>query len=328
MQPPDFLHQDAETRFRECFIAAGATCMLATNSEQILEAARSTFQTAERGSGRADFRLRFWVDEATPSQATWPKPYVRGLGHLVYAGFDEGSSMLADLHTCRVIGRFSAEIAADIAYWRTVIFPMLLSIVGASVGIAELHCACVANGQDGVLLAGASGAGKSTLAFALAHQGSQFLSDDRTFCSIDAGEVQAWGAPTALKLRPEAAQWFGQLQEKPLTNARSGGPAFWLDPGSLVGVRRARNCRPTSLIFLERRETSQFQLTPMPPADALSRLNGELMAELPEAIVKRSKTIKKVAELPSWLLRYGGDPHKIAQQISRHLAQVEPVTGK
>ena len=47
--------------------------------------------------------------------------------------------MLVDLRTRRVIGRFSVGIANDRAYWETVIFPMLLSVLGGSVGITELH---------------------------------------------------------------------------------------------------------------------------------------------------------------------------------------------
>jgi hypothetical protein len=322
MQPPDFLHKDAETKLCEHFIAAGAVCSLSTNSKQVLDAARNTLQTAEVQPGPVDLRLRFWVDDTDPSPAPWPKPYVRGLNHLVFAGFDEGSSILADLRTCRVIGRFSAAMAADLAYWQTVIFPMLLTIVGASVGIAELHCACVANKQDGVLLAGPSGAGKSTLALALSQQGFGFLSDDRTFCSAKNGEVNVWGLPTPLKLRPEATLWFDELREERLTDTRSGGPAFWLEPECLIGVQRVRRCRPTLLIFLERRDTSEFRLSPMSSTEALGRLNGELITELPEAAAKRSGTIKKIVDLPCWLLQYGGQPQLIARQICRHLAKV------
>jgi hypothetical protein len=322
MQPPDFLHKNAETKLCEHYIAAGALCSLSTNSERVLDAARSTFQAAGVQPGPIDFRVRFWVDDADASQPPWPKPYVRGLDHLVFAGFDAGSSMLADLRTCCVIGRFSAGMAADLAYWQGVIFPMLLTVVSASVGIAELHCACVAKQQDGVLLAGPSGSGKSTLALALSQQGFGFLSDDRTFCSLEKAQVQSWGMPTPLKLRPEATLWFDELRKECLTDTRSGGPAFWLEPEPIIGVKRVRQCRPTSLIFLERRDTSEFRVSPMSSAEALSRLNAELMTELPEAAARRSETIKKIVELPRWLLQYGGQPQLIARQISRHLVEL------
>ncbi len=321
MQPPDFLHKDAETKLCEHFVAAGALCSLSTNSEQILDAARSTFQAVD-SSGPLDFRLRFWVDNTDTSRPPWPKPYVRGRDYLVFAGFDEGSSMLAELRSHRVIGRFSRRMAADLAHWQAVIFPMLLTIVSASAGIVELHCACVAKNGRGLLLAGPSGTGKSSLALALSQQGFGFLSDDRTFYSIEKGEPSVWGLPTPLKLRPEAIQWFDELREERLTDRRSGGPAFWLEPERLAGVQRVRQCRPTALIFLLRGDAPEFRLTSVSSSDARNRLNREMMAESPQADQKRSETIEKIAELPCWLLQYGGPPRLIAQQIDRHLEEV------
>ncbi len=305
----------------EHYLAAGALCALSTNSMRVIEDARSTFEAAELRERGADLRLRLWVDDTDRAQPPWPKPYVRGLDHLVFASFDEGSSMLVDLRSRRVIGRFSPAMAADLTYWQTVIFPMLLTIVSASVGIAELHCACVAREQHGVLLAGPSGAGKSTLAIALSQQGFGFLSDDRTFCFIENGDVQAWGAPAPLKLRPAATQWFSELREDQLTNMRSGGPAFWLEPEHVFGVARVRQCQPTSLIFLSRRDSPEFQLSSMSSTEAMSRLNADLMTELPDAAVRRSESIKKLAELPCWLLQYSGQPHSIARRLSLHLAR-------
>jgi hypothetical protein len=331
MQPPDFLHKDVETKLCEHFVAAGALCSLSTNSECILDAARNTFQAVDSEPGPVNFRLRFWVDHEDESRPPWPKPYVRGRDYLVFAGFDECSSMLAELRLHRVIGRFSAGMAADLAHWQAVIFPMLLTIVSASVGIAELHCACVAKNGRGVLLAGPSGAGKSSLAFALSQQGFGFLSDDRTFCSMEKGEPRVWGLPTPLKLRPGAIQWFEELRKEQLSDTRSGGPAFWLEPERMVGVERVRECRPTALIFLERRDLErrdvpEFRLSSLSSSDARYRLNRELMAESPEADQKRSETIEKIAGLPCWLLQYGGSPRLIAQQIAeqmeRHLADV------
>jgi hypothetical protein len=228
--------------------------------------------------------------------------------------------MLADLRTRRVIGRFSAAMAADTTYWKTVIFPMLLTIVGGSVGIAELHCACVAKEEDGVLLAGPSGSGKSTLALALSQTGFGFVSDDRTFCSLDQDEVHAWGLPTRLKLRREAAVWFQELRNGHPTNAEASEPDLWLQPERLL-LNRVRRCRPRLLIFLERQGTSEFRLSRMLSGEAWNRLDKDLMAELPEAVAKRSGTIAKLVESPCWFLQYNGEPHTIARKIVEHIAR-------
>lgn len=319
MSPSDFLHKGAVTGLCEHYIAAGARCRLSTNSEHVLEAARATFVLLEDQQPSPDFSLRFWIDDADTSRPPWPKPYVRGLDHLVFASFDEGSSMLANLRARHVIGRFSPAMAADEPYWRTVIFPMLLTIVSASIGIAELHCACVARGHQGLLLAGPSGAGKSTLALALSQTGFRFVSDDRTFCSLENGQAQVWTLPTQLKLRLEAAHWFGELPHARFTDTRNG-PSLWLEPEHIAGVKRVRSCRPSLLIFLERREPPKFRLSPVSSPEAIRRLNADLLAELPDAAEKRSRTIQKVVELPCWRMEYGGHPQAIAQQLSDYLA--------
>ena len=319
MSAGDFLHKNAETSLCEYYAVAGAICRFSTNWEQLLEAARDSFLPVEVPEPAVDFSVRFWVDHADTAQAPWPKPYVRGLDHLVFAGFDSGSSMLADLRTRRVIGRFSKDIASDIAYWKSVIFPILLTIVGASIGIAELHCACVARKETGLLLAGPSGSGKSTLAVALSQIGFSFLSDDRTFCSCKNGQVFAWGLPTQLKLRREAAAWFQELRKQE-PKQEQGDPVFWLEPERNLGLNRARRCRPGLVIFLERQAASEFRLSRMSPDDSLGHLTKDLLAELPDGVAKRQETIEKLVEIPCWSLEYGGRPQIIAQRISQHVA--------
>jgi hypothetical protein len=321
MHSPDFLHKDAETGLCEHFMAAGALCRLVTNSEQILEAARDSFLPAMPSAGAIDFSVRFWVDDTRPSRLPWPKPYVRGLDHLIFAGFDEDSSMLANLRKRHVIGRFSQGMAADQAYYKHVVFPMLLTIVSASIGIAELHAACVVSKQHGILLAGPSGSGKSTLALALAQCGFGFISDDRTFCCVQNDEVRVFGLTTQLKLRSESIRWFPELQTSESIPIRSDDADIWFEPEHLSGVRRCRHGRATSLIFLERMDAPEFRLSPMPEAEALNRLTSELMPESPEGIVKRSETMKRVVELPCWLLHYGGKPDQIAQKICAHIGK-------
>lgn len=320
MSSPDFLHKDAKTDLCEHYLAVGALCSLSTNCEELLQAARESFVRVESPQSAVDFHLRFWVDHAAISEPPWPKPYVRGLDHLIFAGFAPGNSMLADLCERRVIGRFSASMSADAKYWRTVIFPILLTIVSASVGVAELHGACVATDQYGILLAGPSGSGKSTLATALCRRGFSFLSDDRTFCSLHNNEVLGWGLSTPLKLRAEAALWFHELQSEQPGRVHSGEPAFWLDPVDQLGLKRIRCCPVRSLVFLERGAYSHCNWSRITSVEAQNRLSADLMPELPEAAAKRSDTLARLVESPCWLLRYGSEPSETVRSIMEHLA--------
>ena len=318
----DFLCKDAVTPLCEHYTAAGALCSFSTNCESLLEAARESFLPVEAPAASVDFSVRFWVDLNNSARPPWPKPYARGLNHLVFAGFDSESSMLANLRDRRVIGRFSAGIAADRTYWKTVIFPILATLVSASVGVAELHCSCVAKQQSGLLLVGPGRSGKSTLAVALAKAGFGFLSDDRTFCSWRKGKLLAWGLATTLKLRRDSGRFFSELQGEEPTDVQNGEPCFRFEPGSGLGLERVRCCEPRWLVFLKRSESPTFCLTRMSSEEAAARLQEDLLAELPDAAAKQMEVVAKLAELPCLLLQYGGRPHDVARELALHLERL------
>lgn len=318
----DFLKKNAETPLCGFFLAAGAICEVRTNSRSILDAAQDSFRSIEPPNAGADLRMRFWEDANDPSRGPWPNPYTRGLEHLVFAGFDSTSSALIDLHRHRIVGRFSQAMAADTSYWQTVIFPMLISIASGSLGIAEIHCACVARAQKGLLLAGPSGSGKSTLSVALARTGFGFVSDDRTYCSHREATLSAWGLPVSLKLRADATTWVQALRGKPPEDMQNGEPVFRLNPEHQLGLKRLQFCDPRALVFLEREEASEFRLHRVSSFKASALLQRDLMAELPEALQLQSRTIAKLAELPCWHLRYGGRPDFVAQKLTRQFDQL------
>jgi hypothetical protein len=327
VKPADFFRRDAETPLHRRFLAAGAVCAVHTNSKLILEAAHHAFVPLQSDARDTDFSLRLWVDSESSSQPPWPKPFVRGLDHLVFASFDSDSSMLIDLRKRHVAGRFSIKMGSDRDYWQAVVFPMLMSVVAASVGIVELHCACVVKNNKGYLLAGPSRSGKSTLVMALAHAGFAFLSDDRTFCSANKQELSAWGVVPSVKLRHEARIWFHELAQREPTDIANGESILRFDPESQLGLKRAKYCEPECLIFLDRRdldrrERPQFYLQAISPQDAAQRLDRELMAEPAALEEKQRKVIQELVVMPCWQLQYWGDPGVIAPRLARHFEDV------
>lgn len=309
----DFLHRHDPTPHVETYGAAGTVWRLSTNSELILEAARESFERISDPCVPADLNLRLWVDPVSQLSPPWPKPYVRGLEHLVYAGFAQGSSLVADLLRRRVTGRLSTAFAADKQYWTRVVFPMLLSVTAVSLGMVEIHCACVTKGSHGLLLGGPTCSGKSTLSMALAQSGLGFLSDDRTFCSLRDHTLSAYGLLTDLKLRKDSIAWFpdAKLESRP----GSGHSEFRVDPES-AGLFRVRQCIPRLLIFLERDGAARCRLVPLAREEAANRLETDLMVETPEALLMQRKLISLVAELPCFVLHYGGSPQAIAKQLA------------
>lgn len=314
LQPHDFLRRDAQTHLSEDYCVAGVGCTLSTNSADIIAATRTSFrQVAKLAS--VDFSLRFWVEASARSQPPWPNPYVRGLGHLVFAGFDASSSILADLRTRHVIGRFSDVMAADAVHWRNVIFPVVMSILAGSLGLVELHASCVARDGRGLLLVGPSRSGKSTLAMALRAEGFDVLSDDRAFCSCVHGKLLAWCASRPVKLRPEAACWFDEYRDREPTDVQNGARVFHCEPGDSTS-RSIRECVPAMIVFLEREDSYSFSLKPIFRSDARLRIERDLLPESPEALQKQSLTLTQLLSLPCRVLRYGGTPQVVAEQLA------------
>ena len=307
-----FLHKDVETHLCEHYAAAGAEFSLTTNSEGLLEAARKVFLSVNSPAARVDFSLRFWVDSDDKSEPPWQKPYVRGLDHLVFAAFDTRSSLLANLRTRRVIGRFSSGMATNADHWKMMIFPVVFSILAGSIRLIELHASCVASNDAGLILLGPSRCGKSTLAMALVNAGLKFLSDDRTFCSAKHGKLLAWGLPRPLKLRRDGGSWFDDFRDRKPNGFQNGESVFLLDPGP----QRVERCEPRLLVFLDRVPGAGFSMTPMTTSEARLHIEQDLLAESTEAIQWQEETLDRLLSLPRFTLRYGGRPQEVAEQLA------------
>ena len=303
--------------WQESFLVAGVACEISTNSNDLLELLRTNFQADEENASKPDIRMRFWVDPAAEGRPGPGTPYLRGLGHLVFAGFDHQNALLIDLRGRRAMGRFSPQTAADQSYWKRMIFPLVLGVAGGSLGVTALHCGCVAKDRNGLILAGDSGAGKSTLSLALALRGFAFLSDEWTYFSRRDGQVQAWSLSNPLKLLPDAAAFFPELAALEPAVTMNGERAFEIDPAQVFGVRRALRCQPRWLILLERQEGAGFRLTEIPPAEAASRFEEGLLAEDPAAINSQRQTIRSLLGLPRALVRYGGNPQAVALALEQ-----------
>jgi len=313
----DFLHTDAETPFSGLYLAAGAICELSTNFQDILEAAQESFFPLEGRRHQVDFQLRLWVDTSAQSAPPWPKAHFRGLGHLIFGAFDSENSILIDRIARRAVGRFSPGIGADRDYWKRVIFSNLLTALGGSIGVTELHCGCAVRGEKGLLLSGSSGSGKSTLALALTRAGFAFLSDDRTWISSRDGGLQAWGLPTLLKLRPDAVALFPELRRFQPSVPQDGRAAIAVDVVSQLGLLRILRCEPHWLVFLERSESSTSTLIRMPADEAVARLGQDLLPEPPGVAKTQLETIRRLTERECWLLRWGGTPQEASQLLTR-----------
>jgi len=316
--------REERTPYHGSYLTVGVVCSISTNFEAVLDVTREIFRPAEPRA-TPDIWFQVWVDTQSQASPPWPKPYFRGLNHLVFAAYDAANSMLIDLRRSRALARFSPAMATDAAYWKRVIFPVLLGVIGSSVGITVLHCACVVRENGGLLLAGASGSGKSTLALALARNGFDLLSDDWTYVTAREGRVLAWGLPTALKLLPDARTYFPELESLQPAVSLNGELAYEIDPEVVFPVRRSFGCVPRCVIFLEREGQPGLKMTRIPPDVAAGRFQAfleDLPAELSHCRAAQNKVVESLVARPCWLLHYSTDPQETARFLSKFYAEL------
>src|SRR5215468_4353287 len=309
----DFLRLAAKTPLRASYLAAGIDLSIETNVAGILDIAQDSFEQNRDTLGKKeDIRLRLWVDETNRSDERRTKPYFRGLGHLVFAGLDEKNSLLINLRDRSAAGRFTPQLANDSQFWKTILFPSLLTIFGPTVGVTPLHCACVSWNGSGLLLAGGSGSGKSTLSLALAQAGFDFLSDDRTLIGERNGKILAWPLSPEMKHSASAAAHFPALKDIDHHEIWKGEPVFRFDPVETFGVRRAECCEPSWIVFLERQSDPGFALEEIDPEEAARRLRKGLLRDTHTATARELQTIDLLSRGRCRMLRYGGNPHTVA----------------
>jgi hypothetical protein len=307
-----------DTPLQDCVLAAGVDFAVATNYRPALDAVRASFPPSEAGLPRPKLRLQFWVDQRARGDSDWANPFLRGLGHLVVAEFDDENSLLIDLRGVRALGRFSPGPATDRVFWQRMIFPLLLGVAGATVGVTALQCACVVRQGRGLLLAGESGTGKSTLALALVRRGLAFVSDEWVYLSRSDGRLLAWGLPTPLELLPDTVTFFPELAAMEPAEALNGELAFEVDPGQVFGVRRAHHCEPHWLVLLERRPENGHAFEVVSPEEVAAHLEKDLLPEEPSAIRAQRDAIGMLVAGQCARFRYGGNPQAAAEALERY----------
>ena len=295
----------------------GARCFLSTNSQEVL----SSFARWEAPAGGGDdpsFELRVLADPAAKREKD-REPHFRGLHHLVFGIFGADETIMFDLARRRISAVVSDESARDAVFWNTRLLPTALGLLGATIGVVPLHCACVDRGGEALLLAGASGAGKSTLAVALSRLGFSVVSDGWTYIGRDGDQLTAHGISAPVKLLPDAVTHFPELRDFKAGVASNGELAFEVDVADTFRAKMRQQSTPRWVMFLERVATQGCEIVPYGSDAAQAFLQGtleRLPVQLQEATDTRAALVASLASRDCWLARYGGPPQAVAEAIA------------
>jgi hypothetical protein len=295
---------------------AGACCSLATNSTDVI--ASLARWSAPDGSCGPAIELHVIADTAAERHVDAPMHF-RGLNHLVFALISPNEFFVFDLLRRRVSGVVSPETARDAEFWSTRMVPLILGIMGVTVGIVPLHCACLDLEGEGLLLAGKSLAGKSTLAVALSKRGFALISDGWTYLARDArGELVARGISAPVKLLPDAVNHFPELRGYKSARAFNGEIAIEVDASLALNATMLCESRPRRLVLLERSQSARSKLERL-PADAVREFFLASVDLMPPPLdgfaVSRAALITQLSRIECWKMHHGGSPQEAAEII-------------
>jgi hypothetical protein len=305
----------------DCFIA-GTHCLLSTNSHDILQAASQWRPSTTHGAA-SSFEMQIVVDSSR-DRLQERAPHFRGLRHLVFAYIPPRSFLTFDLLRRRVQAVLSVAASTDTFFWTSLLIPIAIGVLGTTVGLVPLHCACLDRRESGFLVAGDSGAGKSTLAAALAWRGFTLVSDDWTYLSKQQSTLIAHGLAAPMKLLPETVRFFPELRKFTPKTTLNGELAYELDPRTSFDFKVKSFSYPQHIFFLERTPVPGCHMVPCAPeyvSGFFQRSAERLPDELPDAKAFRTGTIQSLSAHPAWIVRTGESPQVTAQAIDDFLLE-------
>jgi len=314
--------------FRTDCIVAGARCLVSTNSHEVLQAAAG-WRSATRPNAVSWFEMEIIVEEsldAKPGHAA----HFRGVRHLVFVLLPPRSFITYDLQRRRVHVLLSAAAARDRSFWATLLLPITIGVLGTTVGVVPLHCACLERKGSGLLLAGISGAGKSTLATALAKRGFAFISDDWTYMSKRPHALTAHGLSCPVKLLPDTVRFFPDLRRFSPRATLNGELAYEIDPRESLRFTVKELCRPDHIFFLERTSSPGCQIVASSSVyvrEFFEKSGERLPDELREAKAYRANLIERLSTCPAWTVRTGESPQATAGVIDQFLEEAKHATA-
>jgi hypothetical protein len=298
----DPLAERVSLPIRRTFCPLGFPLEIATNSAEVIEAARESWGSFPREFARTPIRIRVVVEDGGSDPA--PEPTYRSQHELLLIVSDRSNFACCDLRSRFGWCHISTNMLADRGWFRWFFLEAMVYVLLGQDDVVAVHAACVARNGRGVLLCGASGAGKSTLAFACAQAGWTYVSDDATLLLQGSRDREAIGKPHQFRFRPEAVELFPEIEGHAACIKPNGKPTVEVPIGALPQIATASRCRIERVVFLNRRSGSGVLVRPLPSQEALDRLLRELPAYSDEVWRRHRDTVATLLSAPAYELQY------------------------
>jgi hypothetical protein len=259
------------------FYPLGFPVLIATNSDEMLEAATESWSSFEQQFDIEPIRIHIGVTDGG-SPVCPPTPVCRARDHLCTNIADAENYAVCDTLRSYAVVWASRAALEHRTYFRYFFLESTFACILATRYAWGIHAACVAIDGAGLLICGDSGAGKTTLAYACALAGATFVTDDGSYLVAGRDDRTVAGNCTLLRFRPESEQLFPELHGRDaMRRAEAGKPSVELAANRTL--RTSPTARIRHVVFLNR-HTGRQELTRFPVEAArlfmIQRLSGPL----------------------------------------------------
>ena len=299
---PDPLAEHVPLPLQKTFYAFGFPVEIATNSPEVLEAARESWGFFRPEFERAPIRIRVLVHNDGREPA--PEPVFRAQSGQMLIVSDRYNFGCCNLRSRFGWCHIATNMLADRGWFRWFFLEVMVYTLLNQDDVISIHAACVARGGRGVLLCGESGAGKSMLAFACAKAGWTYLADDATILIQGSRERVALGKPFQFRFRPEAVELFPEIEGHAACIKPNGKPTVEVAISAVPRIATAMRCGIERIVFLDRRRGGCVGARPIAPEEALERLLGELPVFSEEVHRRYRETVATLITAPAYELEY------------------------
>ena len=262
----DPLLYDFEMPLRAVHYPVGFPLELATNSEEILAAAKESWGYFEKVFSHPPRELRIGVLDGGPAECP-PNPVHRQQRNLRACIADAENFSISDLKRGFAFAWLTRATVENRAYLRWhFLEAMSWDLLG--VYLTPVHAACVSLENRGVLLCGDANAGKSSLAFACAKSGWSYMADDSSSLVRGRNDAMVVGNPYQIRFRESAIDLYPELKDWPLTLRATGEMAIELRTARMPEIRTTTECFVRYIVFLRRGHSGPPRLSRFPKPEA------------------------------------------------------------
>jgi hypothetical protein len=278
---------------------------LTTNHPALIASAREVWDPFPCNFDKPPLRLRLAVMNQRVGRKALPVPQFRAQGHLITIIGDQNNFAVCDYTKSFAFGWFTSTVVEQRAWFRWHFLEAVVYTLLDHLYLTSVHAACVARAGAGVLLCGESGAGKSTLSYACARRGWTFSSDDSAALVHGHDEHRVLGNPYSFHFRDSAADVLPELRGRLAARSGNGKLTIELPAHEVPDVDAALECNIHYLVFLQRDGRRCAELCKINRAHALERMWRDRAILDKPVIRKHAQSLRKLAQLPSYELRYG-----------------------